>query len=55
MKMKISYTLLITFLVIAQLSFALQLEATHDVDHEFCWKDSYGRGVGTIPDNCGNR
>jgi|GEM_PF-2671060 len=22
-------------------------------DPEFCWKDTYGRGVGTIPDACG--
>src|SRR5438477_566569 len=22
-------------------------------DKEFCWKDSYGRGVGTIPSGCG--
>ena len=22
-------------------------------DKEFCWKDSYGRGVGTIPSDCG--
>ncbi len=53
--MKISSTLILAFLVLAQLSFALQLEATHDILHEFCWKDSYGRGVGTIPDDCGNR
>jgi hypothetical protein len=26
--------------------------ATDDSGKEFCWKDSYGRGVGTVPKKC---
>ena len=26
--------------------------ATADDGKEFCWKDSYGRGVGTVPKKC---
>jgi len=53
--MKISLPLLLTILVLTQLSLELSLSAVHDMDHEFCWKDSYGRGVGTIPDDCGTK
>ena len=26
--------------------------AANDSGKEFCWKDSYGRGVGTVPNKC---
>jgi len=53
--MKISLTLLFTILVLAKLSLGLRLGASHEIEHDFCWKDSYGRGVGTIPDDCGTK
>jgi len=53
--MKISLTLLFSILVLAQLLAALHVEAAHDIDHDFCWKNSYGRGVGTIPGECGSK
>ena len=34
--------------VYALLFFAFPVQAAD----EFCWKDSYGRGVGTIPTQC---
>lgn len=34
---------------------SIELEETHEITHTFCWKDSYGRGVGTIPTECGSR
>tara|TARA_R110002072_G_scaffold33205_19_gene100611 strand:+ start:7498 stop:7740 length:243 start_codon:yes stop_codon:yes gene_type:complete len=27
-------------------------QAATDDGKEFCWKDSYGRGVGTVPQKC---
>lgn len=53
--MKITKTCLFTLLVLAQLSLALHVHATHDIEHEFCWKDSYGRGLGTVPGDCGTK
>jgi Fascin domain len=31
---------------------ALTATATFAADNDFCWKDSYGRGVGTVPQAC---
>jgi hypothetical protein len=33
----------------------LMLANSQATSPKFCWRDSYGRGVGTIPDQCGNR
>jgi len=54
-QMKISLTLLVAILVLTQLSLELHVEAAHDIDQTFCWKDSYGRGVGVIPGECGTK
>lgn len=40
-------------LVLALLiSAALSLDPSPNALHEFCWKDSYPRGVGTVPNHC---
>jgi hypothetical protein len=55
-QMKISSTLLLfALLALAQIGSSLQLKAAHDIEAEFCWKDSYGRGVGIIPTDCGEK
>ena len=46
---------LLVLLIAVQAIAALQMTEEHDIEHSFCWKDSYGRGVGTIPNDCGNR
>jgi len=53
--MKISLPLLFSILVLIQLSHALSINLAHDIDHDFCWKNSYGRGVGTIATSCVGR
>jgi hypothetical protein len=44
-------SLILLFCCIAH---ALRSSKTHtqDLKNDFCWKDSYGRGVGTIPNGC---
>ena len=44
---------IVAILFLAESSFALQVAATHDIEHQFCWKDTYGRGIGTILPECG--
>jgi len=39
--------LLLTAMIVSATVFAITAEA------KFCWRDSYGRGVGTIPTDCG--
>lgn len=51
--MNISEIILITILFLTQLAFSLHIGASHDIEHDFCWKDSYERGVGKMPNNCG--
>ena len=43
----------VAILLLAESSFALQVAATHDIEHQLFWKDTYGRGVGTILPDCG--
>jgi hypothetical protein len=52
--MRISTTLLISLQLLIALSLTISLTPSHEGDAEFCWKDSYGRGVGTIPSVCSN-
>lgn len=44
-------SLILLFCCIAH---ALRSSKTHtqNLENDFCWKDSYGRGVGTIPNSC---
>lgn len=44
--------LLVILMLVAQLSFTLSLKDHKQSFSEFCWKDSVGRGVGTIPTGC---
>lgn len=53
--MKISCLKLLILAAIAYAAVSLTLEQSHDIEHEFCWKDSYGRGVGIIPTDCGSK
>jgi hypothetical protein len=50
--LKISTVSLI--LLFCCISNSLRSSKTHtqDLKNDFCWKDSYGRGVGTIPNSC---
>ena len=51
--MKISFSILTVLLLIQAIS-SVKLENTHnDIKHDYCWKNSYGRGVGKIPSDCG--
>lgn len=34
---------------------SIRIGSTHNMIHDYCWKDSYGRGVGTVPSNCGSK
>ena len=49
--MKYFFSLLRKLLLITSLMLTMSLAIA---DNEFCWKDSYGRGVGTIPTECAN-
>jgi hypothetical protein len=51
MKFSLSTVALLFFV---ELAFTLSLKNHDDPLSEFCWKDSYGRGVGTIPSICPN-
>jgi hypothetical protein len=51
----ISLTKVVILVLVAHMALSITLEETHDITHEFCWKDSYGRGVGKIPTHCKNR
>jgi hypothetical protein len=51
--MNISWSKLLVLVLLAFAAYSIELEESHDIEHEFCWKDSYGRGVGTIPTECG--
>lgn len=48
--MKLSTLFLLTLSLVASLVNAQDPSASESA--EFCWKDSYGRGVGTIPEDC---
>ena len=52
--MKSSTSILILLQLFIALGLAISLSASHETDAEFCWKDSFGRGVGTIPTVCSN-
>jgi hypothetical protein len=45
---------ILVFVVLLALVTSLSLTATHQAgyEHEFCWKDTYGRGVGKVPSSC---
>lgn len=51
----ISWTKVLILVLAAHMALSIALEESHDIRHEFCWKDSYGRGVGKIPKHCKNR
>lgn len=42
----------LTTILLISTVISLQIGTTHDIVHDYCWKDSYGRGVGTIPSEC---
>jgi hypothetical protein len=42
------------FLMVATWAQAQSLTQSAGLDGKVCWKDSYGRGVGTVPGSCGN-
>ena len=46
---------LLLLLIAAQTIVAIQMQEDHEKFQTFCWKDSYGRGFGSIPDDCGHR
>jgi len=50
--MKNCLTLIALILLIAQV-LCITMRNHQDTMAEFCWRDSYGRGVGTIPSTCG--
>jgi hypothetical protein len=45
---------ILAFGVLLALVASLSLTAEHQAgyEHEFCWKDTYGRGVGKVPSSC---
>jgi hypothetical protein len=46
------YLSTVVLLLIVELAFTLSIKNHEDPLAEFCWKDSYERGVGTIPSVC---
>lgn len=44
----------ILMLLIVESALAISLKSHDDSIAEFCWRDSYGRGVGSIPTECGD-
>jgi hypothetical protein len=52
--MKVCLSIIILLLIV-ELAFTISVKNHEDPLAEFCWKDSYGRGVGTIPSVCGAR
>lgn len=52
--MSTSTSFVISLQVFLAVALALSISPSHQGDAEFCWKDSYGRGVGTIPTACSN-
>lgn len=50
--MKDCFAVIVLIILVGQSS-SLALSKHQDALTEFCWKDSYGRGVGTIPTTCG--
>lgn len=53
--MLISWSKLVLVLLVIYTASTISIEGNHDIEREFCWKDSYGRGVGLIPSDCGSR
>ena len=39
----------------SEAEFYKEVEAYVSTEEKFCWKDSYGRGVGVIPTTCGDK
>ncbi len=49
--MKTFFTVL-AIVILSSIATTLQVKSTHDIQHDFCWKDSYFRGLGSLPSEC---
>lgn len=50
-----TWSKLLLVVLVLYAAHSIHLEESHDeFERKFCWKDSYGRGVGSLPSDCGN-